>query len=162
MKIKKSIVYLVIVLLFIMLCGCGNKNYLSNNDFVIDNDTTSKNITIGDSNDKFIDAYSNIENDINVRYANDNNHLSQEKINNIDFSQSCTVSISGIDIDGTCIPVNKFIKEQKINIGLDDWFNQNSEYLEKHNVTYKVLAFSFENNIITDIRYIEKQYTNIN
>lgn len=162
MRNKKNIIYLTVITIIIILCGCGNANYLNNNDFLITDNITSKNITLGDSSEDFIRAYSDIENDINVRYANGDNHLSQKNINDIDFSQTCTVNISGIDVDGTCIPVKSFIKKEKIEDGLDNWIAQNNEYINKHNVVYKVLAFSFENNIIVDIRYIEKNYNESN
>lgn len=162
MRNKKNIIYLTVIAIIIILCGCGNANYLNNSDFLITDDITSKNITLGDSSEDFIRAYSDIENDINVRYANGDNHLSQKKINGIDFSQTCTVNISGIDVDGTCMPVSSFIKKEKIEGGLDNWISQNNDYLNNHNVIYKVLAFSFENNVIVDIRYIEKNYNESN
>lgn len=162
MRNKKNIIYLTVIATIIILCGCGNTNYLNNNDFLITDDITSKNITLGDSSEDFIRAYSDIENDINVRYVNGDNHLSQKKINDIDFSQTCTVNISGIDVDGTCMPVSSFIKKEKIKGGLDNWISQNNDYLNNHNVVYKVLAFSFENNVIVDIRYIEKNYNESN
>lgn len=158
---KNKIQYIFIILLLFLFTGCSKGNYLSNNDFIINENVTSKNITINDSKDDFIRAYSNIDNDINVRYSNGDNHLIEENIRSIDFSQNCTVYISGISIDGTCVPVNKFIQSEKITIGLDDWFNQNKDYLNKHDAIYKALSFTFENSVITNIRYIEKNYNDI-
>lgn len=39
---------------------------------------------------------------------------------------------------------NEFIKQNKIKNGIDNWFSENKNYLNKHTVIYKCLIFTFD------------------
>lgn len=155
---KKTI---IILLCMCFLCGCSSKiASLKNSDFVLsDTNITTKNIGIGSSSEDFKKAYSNINNGIGVNYFEDNsNSINKNSINKIDYSKSCNIYISAICIDGECMSTNEFIKQNKIKNGIDNWFSENKDYLNKHTAIYKCLIFTFENGNVYDIESYEKNY----
>ena len=155
---KKTI---IILLCICFLCGCSSKNIsLKNSDFVLsDTNITTKNIKIGSSSEDFKKAYSNIDNGVGVDYFGDNsNSISKNSINEIDYSKKCSIYISAICIDDNCMSTNDFIKQNKIKNGIDNWFSENTEYLDSHTAIYKCLIFTFENGNVYNIESYEKNY----
>lgn len=155
---KKTI---IILLCICFLCGCSSKNIsLKNSDFVLsDTNITTKNIKIGSSSEDFKKAYSNIDNGVGVDYFGDNsNSISKNSINEIDYSKKCSIYISAICIDGKCMSTSEFIKQNKIKNGIDNWFSENTDYLDSHSAIYKCLIFTFENGNVYNIESYEKNY----
>lgn len=155
---KKTI---IILLCICFLCGCSSKTTsLKNSDFVLsDANITTKNIKIGSSSEDFKKAYSDIDNGIDVDYFGDNsNSINKNNINKIDYSKSCSIYISAICIDGECMSTNEFIKQNKIKNGIDNWFSENKNYLNKHTVIYKCLIFTFDSGNVSNIESYEKNY----
>ena len=63
---------------------------------------------------------------------------------------SMTIQHIRLDNDG------RFI--ETIDSDLNSWFENNTEYLQKHNVVYKCLVFTFDNGIVNNIKYSEKNF----
>ena len=61
-------------------------------------------------------------------------------------------------IDDKAIDVNSFKKKNNIDSDLNSWFENNTEYLQKHSVVYKCLVFTFDDGIVNNIKYSEKNF----
>ena len=151
---------IIIVLLCIFcLCGCSRKNMsLENNDFVLsDTNTTTKDIMVGSTSEEFKNAYSDFVKTIGVMYSDDNS-INESTIDKINYNKSCRVYLSAICIDNNCMSTNDFIKQNKIKNGIDNWFSENTDYLDSHTAIYKCLIFTFENGNVYNIESYEKNY----
>ena len=153
---------IIIVLLCIcFLCGCSQKNMsLEDSDFVLsDTNITTKDVMVGSTSEEFKIAYSNFVKTIGVIYSDDNS-IKESTIDKIDYDKSCRVYLSAICIDDNCMSTNDFIKQNKIKNGIDNWFSENTDYLDNHTVIYKCLVFTFENGNVYNIESYEKNYNN--
>lgn len=149
---------IIIALCIISTClfGCSSNNTLEKMDYELSNDnTTSKDITIGSSSTEFIKAYNGYY--ANVMYDN-YNQLDRVNIDEINYSNFCYVYLPVIFIDDKPIDIDDFIDKNNISIGLDAWLVENNEYLKKHSAIYKCLVFTFEDENIINIQSIEKNY----
>ena len=151
-----------LVLIFAMvfcLCGCSSKQTtFTNNDFALsETNITSKGIMCGSTSEEFKTAYSDFVKTIGVMYSDDSS-IKESTIDKIDYDKSCRVYLSAICIDDDCISTNDFIKQNKIKNGIDNWFSENTEYLDSHTVIYKCLIFTFENGNVYNIKSYEKNY----
>lgn len=151
-----------LVLIFAMvfcLCGCSSKQTtFTNNDFALsETNITSKGIMCGSTSEEFKTAYSDFVKTIGVMYSDDSS-IKESTIDKIDYDKSCRVYLSAICIDDDCISTNDFIKQNKIKNGIDNWFSENTEYLDSHTVIYKCLIFTFENGNVYNIESYEKNY----
>ncbi|RHR73571.1 hypothetical protein DWW50_03495 [Eubacterium sp. AF15-50] len=151
-----------LVLIFAMvfcLCGCSSKQTtFTNNDFALsETNITSKGIMCGSTSEEFKTAYSDFVKTIGVMYSDDNS-IKESTIDKIDYDKSCRVYLSAICIDDDCISTNDFIKQNKIKNGIDNWFSENTEYLDSHTAIYKCLIFTFENGNVYNIESYEKNY----
>ena len=151
-----------LVLIFVMvfcLCGCSSKQTtFTNNDFALsETNITSKGIMCGSTSEEFKTAYSDFVKTIGVMYSDDSS-IKESTIDKIDYDKSCRVYLSAICIDDDCISTNDFIKQNKIKNGIDNWFSENTEYLDSHTVIYKCLIFTFENGNVYNIESYEKNY----
>ena len=148
---------LVFSIITIFLFGCsGSKTTLTIQDYTLSDDTsTSKNISIGSSSSEFIKAYNGYIS--NVMYNNDG-YSEREDINKIDYSDFCYVYLPTIFIDDKPYSVDEFMKNNNVDNGLDSWFAENPEYLEKHSAIYRCLVFTFENDEVIYIQSLEKSY----
>lgn len=152
----RKIASIITIMVILSLTGCSNSNKaLTLKDFELSDNTTSKNISIGSSSEDFVKAYNG--NYANVMYGN-NNKSEKADINKIDYTHFCYVYLPTIFIDNKPVNIDDFIKKNNISIGLDSWFVENSEYLEKHSVIYKCLVFTFEDGNIIYIQSSEKNY----
>ena len=150
---------IIIALCIISIClfGCSSNNtLLGKMDYELSNDnTTSKNITIGSSSTEFIKAYNGYY--VNVMYGN-YNKSDRANIDEINYSNFCYIYLPTIFIDDKPVNIDDFIEKNNISIELDAWFADNNEYLKKHSVIYKCLVFTFEEGNIIDIQSLEKNY----
>lgn len=151
---------IAILLCSCLLCGCSSKNnYLQNNDFILsDTNVTTKNISIGSNSDDFIEAYKNYITYVVYWDNNNNNKSIKINIEDIDYSKQCTIYISSLCIDNKIVDGDNFIKQNKIKNGIDNWFSENTDYLDNHTAIYKCLIFTFENGNVYDIESYEKNY----
>ena len=158
---KKFAVVLIIIL---CLCGCSatntNKETITNDDFVLsDTNITSKGIMVGSTGGEFQTAYSDYDIAVGVMYDDNSSNKTQETtINKVDYSKSCRVYLSGISIDDKCISTKQFMKQNNIIDGIDKWFSDNKDYLDKHTAVYKCLIFSFSDGAVSNIESYEKNY----
>lgn len=155
MKSIKFILTFLIITIFLFGCS-GAKTTLTIQDYTLSDDTsTSKNISIGSSSSEFIKAYNGYIS--NVMYNNDG-YSEREDINKIDYSDFCYVYLPTIFIDDKPYGVDEFMKNNNVDNGLDSWFAENPEYLEKHSAIYRCLVFTFENDEVTYIQSLDKNY----
>lgn len=151
---------IIIVLLCIcFLCGCSQKNIsLEDGDFVLsDTNITTKNIMVGSTSEEFKIAYLDFVKIIGVMYSDDSS-IKESTIDKIDYNKSCRVYLSAICIDNNCMSTNDFIKQNKIKNGIDNWFSENTDYLDDHTAIYKCLILTFENGNVCNIESYEKNY----
>lgn len=150
---------IIVLLCMCFLCGCSQGSMsLENSDFVLsDTNITTKNIMVGNTSEEFKGAYSDFVKTIGVMYSDDNT-IKESTIDKIDYNKSCRVYISVICIDDNCMSTNVFIKQNKIKNGIDNWFSENTDYLDKHAVIYKSLIFTFEDGKVYNIESYEKNY----
>ena len=142
---KKYILYLMAIIVIISTIGCGStKLELTSEDYNLSDNTTSKGITIGSSSDDFMNAYNGSI--VDVWYADDNSNTAKEiKVNEVDYTKQSHIGLHTFFIDDKAIDVNSFKKKNNIDSDLNSWFENNTEYLQKHSVVYKCLVFTFDN-----------------
>ena len=155
---KKYLLYLMAIVVIISTIGCGSaKLELTNEDYNLSDNTTSKGITIGSSSDDFMNAYNGSI--VDVWYADDNSNTAKEiKVNEVDYTKQSHIGLPTFFIDDKAIDVNGFKKKNNIDSDLNSWFENNTEYLQKHSVVYKCLVFTFDNGIVNNIKYSEKNF----
>ena len=155
---KKYILYLMAIIVIISTIGCGStKLELTSEDYNLSDNTTSKGITIGSSSDDFMNAYNGSI--VDVWYADDNSNIAKEiKVNEVDYTKQSHIGLHTFFIDDKAINVNSFKKKNNIDSDLNSWFENNTEYLQKHSVVYKCLVFTFDNGIVNNIKYSEKNF----
>ena len=155
---KKYLLYLMAIVVIISTIGCGSAKFeLTNEDYNLSDDTTSKGITIGSSSDDFMNAYHGFI--VDVWYADDNSNTAKEiKVNEVDYTKQSHIGLHTFFIDDKAIDVNSFKKKNNIDSDLNSWFENNTEYLQKHSVVYKCLIFTFNDGIVNNIKYSEKNF----
>ena len=155
---KKYLLYLMAIVVIISTIGCGStKLELTNEDYNLSDNTTSKGITIGSSSDDFMSAYHGFI--VDVWYADDNSNTAKEiKVNEVDYTKQSHIGLHTFFIDDKAIDVNSFKKKNNIDSDLNSWFENNTEYLQKHSVIYKCLIFTFNDGIVNNIKYSEKNF----
>ena len=155
---KKYLLYLMAIVVIISTIGCGSaKLELTNEDYNLSDNTTSKGITIGSSSDDFMSAYHEFI--VDVWYADDNSNTAKEiKVNEVDYTKQSHIGLHTFFIDDKAIDVNSFKKKNNIDSDLNSWFENNTEYLQKHSVVYKCLIFTFNDGIVNNIKYSEKNF----
>lgn len=148
----------MVLVILISTVGCGKaKLELSNVDYELSNNTTSKGITIGSNSDDFVSAYQGFI--VNVWYADDSSNTAKEiNVNKVDYTKQSHIGLPTFFIDDKAIDVNDFKKKNNIDSDLNSWLEDNTEYLQKHSVVYKCLVFTFDNGIVNNIQYSEKNY----
>ena len=155
---KKYILYLMAIIVIISTIGCGStKLELTSEDYNLSDNTTSKGITIGSSSDDFMNAYNGSI--VDVWYADDNSNTAKEiKVNEVDYTKQSHIGLHTFFIDDKAIDMNTFKKKNNIDSDLNSWFENNTEYLQKHSVVYKCLVFTFDDGIVNNIKYSEKNF----
>ena len=155
---KRCLICLIAIVVIISIIGCGNaKLELTSEDYNLSDNTTSKGITIGSSSDDFMNAYHGFI--VDVWYADDNSNTAKEiKVNEVDYTKQSHIGLHTFFIDDKAIDVNGFKKKNNIDSDLNSWFENNTEYLQKHSVVYKCLVFTFDNGIVNNIKYSEKNF----
>ena len=155
---KKYLLCLITVVVIISIIGCSSaKLELTSEDYNLSDNTTSKGITIGSSSDDFMNAYNGSI--VDVWYADDNSNTAKEiKVNEVDYTKQSHIGLHTFFIDDKAIDVDSFKKKNNIDSDLNSWFENNTEYLQKHSVVYKCLVFTFDNGIVNNIKYSEKNF----
>ena len=155
---NKKILTTLLITMMIFMIGCGNTSHaLTNEDYNLSNNTTSKGITIGSSSDDFINAYDGFI--ANVWYADDSSNTAKEiDVNKVDYTKQSHIGLPAFFIDDKAIDANDFKKMNDIDSDLNSWFENNTEYLQKHSVVYKCLVFTFDDGIVNNIKYSEKNF----
>ena len=155
MKSIKFILTFLIITIFLFGCS-GSKTTLTIQDYILLDDTsTSKNISVGSNSSEFIKAYNGYIS--NVMYDNAG-YSERIDINKINYSNFCYVYLPTIFIDDKPYDVDDFMKNNNIDNGLDSWFAENPKYLEKHSAIYRCLVFTFENDEVIYIQSLDKNY----
>lgn len=149
----KKICFLVFSLLISMLCGCSSNNALNKNDYILEDNITSKNICVGSTGEEFIKAYDNYT--ISIIYAEDaingDNVADIININDVDFSKQSHISICTYFVDDKPYTSQQFVDKLDIKTNYYDWAENNTEYLKNHIIEGKILIFTFEDGIVTNI-----------
>ena len=155
---KKYLLYLMAIVVIISTIGCGSvKLELTNEDYNLSDNTTSKGITIGSSSDDFVSAYDGFE--VSVIYADSGSNVGTfMKIDKVDYSKQCTVAIQNFFVDDKSHTVDEIKNKYNIKNDINGWLQNNPDFLEKHSLIYKCLTFYFDNGIIVDIKYSEKNF----
>ena len=155
---KKYLLYLMAIIVIISTIGCGSaKLELTNEDYNLSDNTTSKGITIGSSSDDFVSAYDGFE--VSVIYADSGSNVGTfMKIDKVDYSKQCTVVIQNFFVDDKSHTVDEIKNKYNIKNDINGWLQNNPDFLEKHSLIYKCLTFYFDNGIIVDIKYSEKNF----
>lgn len=149
----KKYFFSILFLLTLVLYGCSSTNTLNKEDYLLENNTTSKNISIGSTSEEFKKAYGNYV--ISIIYADDaingDNVADIIDINNVDFSKQSRIGITTYFIDEKSYTIQQFVDKLGIKTNYYDWAEKNTEYLKNHTIEGKVLLFSFEDGVITNI-----------
>lgn len=155
---KKYLLYLMAIIVIISTIGCGSaKLELTNEDYNLSDNTTSKGITIGSSSDDFVSTYDGFE--VSVIYADSGSNVGTfMKIDKVDYSKQCTVAIQNFFVDDKSHTVDEIKNKYNIKNDINGWLQNNPDFLEKHSLIYKCLTFYFDNGIIVDIKYSEKNF----
>lgn len=155
---KKYLLHLITTVVIIFTIGCGSaKLELTNEDYNLSNNTTSKGITIGSSSDDFMNAYDGFE--VSVIYADSGSNVGAfMKIDKVDYSKQGTVAIQNFFIDDKSYTVDEIKNKYDIKNDINGWLQNNPDFLEKHSLTYKCLTLYFDNEMVVDIRYSEKNF----
>ena len=152
---------LLIFILCLMLSGCASNDKLTKEDYILkENNTTSKNITIGSTSEEFKNAYNNYT--VNIIYAEDSvngdNIADIIDINDIDFSKQSHISICTYYIDNKPYTSQEFADKLGIKTNYYDWAIDNAEYLKNHTIEGKLLLFTFEDDVVTNISSIDMNF----
>lgn len=155
---KKYLLCLMAIVVIVSTNGCGSANLeLSNVDYELSNNTTSKGITIGSSSDDFINAYDGLE--VSVIYADSGSNTGTfMDIDKVDYSKQGVTAIQNFFVDDKPYTVDEIKNKYNIKNDINAWLQNNPKFLEKHSLTYKCLTFYFDNGIIVDIKYSEKNF----
>ena len=155
---KKFLICLMAIVVIISTIGCGSaKLEFTNEDYNLSDNTTSKGITIGSSSDDFVSAYDGFE--ISVIYADSGSNVGTfMNIDKVDYSKQCTVAIQNFFVDNKPHTVDEIKNKYNIKNDINGWLQNNPDFLEKHSLIYKCLTFYFDNGIIVDIKYSEKNF----
>ena len=155
---KKYLICLMAIVVIISTIGCGSaKLELTNEDYNLSNNTTSKGITIGSSSDDFVSAYDGFE--VSVIYADSGSNVGTfMKIDKVDYSKQCTVAIQNFFVDDKSHTVDEIKNKYNIKNDINGWLQNNPDFLEKHSLIYKCLTFYFDNETVVDIKYSEKNF----
>ena len=155
---KKYLICLMAIVVIISTIGCGSaKLELTNEDYNLSDNTTSKGITIGSSSDDFVSVYDGFE--VSVIYADSGSNVGTfMKIDKVDYSKQGTVAIQNFFVDDKSHTVDEIKTKYNIKNDINAWLQNNPEFLEKHSLTYKCLTFYFDNEMVVDIKYSEKNF----
>ena len=155
---KKFLICLMAIVVIISTIGCGSaKLELTNEDYNLSDNTTSKGITIGSSSDDFVSAYDGFE--VSVIYADSGSNVGTfMKIDKVDYSKQCTVAIQNFFVDDKSHTVDEIKNKYNIKNDINGWLQNNPDFLEKHSLIYKCLTFYFDNEMVVDIKYSEKNF----
>lgn len=134
-----------------LLTACGKTTpLLSATDYELDltTNTTSREVTIGDNAETFLDAYGPYKIFTSID-GGDYQVLAAEEI---PFDASVTLLLPTFFIDGLPTDLDLFCEENEIEkTELTALFSSN-DFLSTHTVVYCYLLFTWENGVITDIR----------
>ena len=157
-SMKKYLICLMAIVVIISTIGCGSaKLELTNEDYNLSDNTTSKGITIGSSSDDFMSAYDGFE--VSVIYADSGSNIGTfMKIDKVDYSKQCTVAIQNFFVDDKSHTVDEIKSKYNIKNDINGWLQNNPDFLEKHSLIYKCLTFYFDNEMVVDIKYSEKNF----
>ena len=155
---KKYLICLMAIVVIISTIGCGSaKLELTNEDYNLSDNTRSKGITIGSSSDDFVSAYDGFE--VSVIYADSGSNVGTfMKIDKVDYSKQCTVAIQTFFVDDKSHTVDEIKNKYNIKNDINGWLQNNPDFLEKHSLIYKCLTFYFDNEMVVDIKYSEKNF----
>ena len=155
---KKYLICLMAIVVIISTIGCGSaKLELTNEDYNLSDNTTSKGITIGSSSDDFVSAYDGFE--VSVIYADSGSNVGTfMKIDKVDYYKQCTVAIQNFFVDDKSHTVDEIKNKYNIKNDINGWLQNNPDFLEKHSLIYKCLTFYFDNEMVVDIKYSEKNF----
>ncbi len=147
---KKLATSIAAILLAFSLTACGKETPLLtalDYELDLDNNTTYKGITIGDTKEKFLETYGeyNIETCVN---GGPYQSLTTEEI---PFEESIQTILPTFFIDGIPVSIEQICKENEIERVDLLTFLSSDEYLAGHTVLYYYLTFTWENGVITDI-----------
>ena len=155
---KKYLIYLIVIVVIVSTIGCSSVGLeLTNEDYNLSDNTTSKGIASGNSSDDVVSAYDGFE--VSVIYADSGSNVGTfMKIDKVDYSKQCTVAIQNFFVDDKSHTVDEIKNKYNIKNDINGWLQNNPDFLEKHSLIYKCLTFYFDNETVVDIKYSEKNF----
>lgn len=148
---KTVILFTALGLILSLLTGCGESApLLTAVDYELDveTNTTSRGVSAGDTPETFLAAYGEYRIFTSVDGA-DYQVIAAEEI---PFDLSITTLLPTFFIDGLPIDPDAFCEENEIEKADLLSFLTSEDYLRSHTVVYCYLTFTWENNVISDIR----------
>ena len=115
-----------------------------------DTDTVTDTITVTDTDPDTVTVIddNNIFSLIEKNFGRTLNSIEIEEIKSWEDNELTRYAIK------VAVLKNKYNIKNDINT----WLQNNPDFLEKHSLTYKCLTFYFDNEIIVDIKYSEKNF----
>ena len=155
---KKYLSHLMVLIILISKVVCGKaKLELTNEDYNLSNNTTSKGVTIGSSSDDFINAYDGFE--VSVIYADSSSNTGTFMgIDKVDYSKQGIAAIQNFFVDDKAYTVNEIKSKYNMGNDMNAWLQDNPDFLKKYTLIYKCLSFYFDNGTIIDIKHSEKNF----
>lgn len=147
---KKIITSITAMLLAFSLTACGQETPLLtalDYELDLDNNTTYKGITIGDTKEAFLEAYGEYD----IETCVNGGPYQSLSVEEIPFEESIQTILPTFFIDGTPVSIERICEENEIERVDLLTFLSSDEYLKGHTVLYYYLVFTWENGAITDI-----------
>ncbi|MCX4338583.1 MAG: hypothetical protein OSJ72_02955 [Lachnospiraceae bacterium] len=155
---KITALFALFLLTALLCCGCGEEKrfFLSTTDYDLDAETsqTIRGVKIGDNSDAFLAAYR----DYDILTSISGGDYLTLPAEDIPFDVSISTILPSFFVDGTALEIDRFCEENKIEKDGLLAFLTNEDYLNAHSVVYRYLVFTWENDVITEIRSESMDY----
>lgn len=153
----KKLLYTVLFAV-VLLVGC-EKNTTQTAPaslFLMDGDSTSAGISIGDNSKAFANAYSDYT--IQVAYCEQSSNYVIMSMNKIPFDEKISTIIANFFVDGKPVSETQLSKDNNVKLSELHSLLSSPEYLQQHDVVYRYLSFRWENGVIVNIVSDELNY----
>ena len=153
----KKLLYTVLFAV-VLLSGC-EKNTARTAPaslFLMDGDSTSAGIRIGDNSKAFANAYRDYT--IQVAYSEQASNYVIMSMNKIPFDEKISTIIANFFVDGKPVSETQLSKDNNVKLSELHPLLSSPEYLQQHDVVYRYLSFRWENGVIVNIVSDELNY----
>lgn len=147
---KKILTSITALLLAFSMTACGQDTpLLTALDYELDleNNTTYKGVSIGDTKETFLEAYGEYD----IETCVNGGPYQSLPIEEIPFAESIQTILPTFIIDGNPVSIEQICEENEIERVDLLAFLSSDNYLNGHTVLYYYLVFTWENGVITDI-----------